>query len=79
VEELSVWRGSSLSEIFRRILVAVAGYTDPATGRTDGELETVMERNIRYACDLAKVRGSELTLIHIVAFPIALPQNICAG
>jgi len=58
-----------LSEIFRRILVAVAGYTDPATGKTDGMLETIMERNIRYACDLAKHRGSKLTLIHIVAFP----------
>jgi nucleotide-binding universal stress UspA family protein len=58
-----------LGKTFRNILVAVAGYTDPATGKTDDVLETVMERNIRYACDLAKVTGSKLTLIHVAAIP----------
>jgi nucleotide-binding universal stress UspA family protein len=55
-----------------KILVAVAGYTDPATGKRDGVLETVMERNMRYACDLAKYMGSKLTLIHVAALPIVV-------
>jgi nucleotide-binding universal stress UspA family protein len=50
-------------------LVAVAGYTDPATGKRDNVLETVMDRNIRYACDLAKDTGSKLTLIHVTTLP----------
>jgi nucleotide-binding universal stress UspA family protein len=58
-----------LGKTFKSILVAVAGYTDPATGKTDDVLETVMERNIRYACDLAKTTGSKLTLIHVAAIP----------
>jgi nucleotide-binding universal stress UspA family protein len=62
-------RGGELGKIFKSILVAVAGYTDPATGKTDDVLETVMERNIRYACDLAKATGSKLTLIHVAAIP----------
>jgi len=28
-----------------------------------------MERNVNYACDLAKNTGSKLTLVHIVTFP----------
>jgi nucleotide-binding universal stress UspA family protein len=59
-----------LSQIFKNILVAVAGYTDPATGEKDSVLETVMERNIRYACELAKQMRSKLTLIHVAAMPI---------
>jgi hypothetical protein len=42
-----------LERPFKKILVAVAGYTDPATGKTDNVLESVMERNVRYACDIA--------------------------
>jgi nucleotide-binding universal stress UspA family protein len=58
-----------LSKTFKNILVAVAGYTDPATGKTDDVLETVMERNIRYACDIANATGSKLTLIHVATAP----------
>jgi nucleotide-binding universal stress UspA family protein len=58
-----------LNELFKRILVAVAGYTDPATGKRDNVLETVMERNIRYACNLAKFTGGKLTLIHVTTLP----------
>jgi nucleotide-binding universal stress UspA family protein len=58
-----------LSQLFKRILVAVAGYTDPATGKRDNVLETVMERNIRYACDLAKYTGAKLTLVHVTTLP----------
>jgi nucleotide-binding universal stress UspA family protein len=59
-----------LSQKFVKILVAVAGYTDPATGKRDNTLETVMKRNIRYACELAKHMGSTLTLIHVAALPM---------
>jgi universal stress protein A len=55
--------------MFRKILVAVAGYSDPATGKRDNVLESVMERNIRYACDLAKCTGAKLTLIHVTPLP----------
>jgi nucleotide-binding universal stress UspA family protein len=65
-----------LSKTFKNILVAVAGYTDPATGKTDDVLETVMERNIRYACDLAKATGSKLTLIHVAILPTILEPGI---
>jgi nucleotide-binding universal stress UspA family protein len=65
-----------LSKTFKNVLVAVAGYTDPATGKTDNELETVMERNIRYACDLAKATGSKLTLIHVAAIPPVLQPGV---
>jgi nucleotide-binding universal stress UspA family protein len=58
-----------LSHEFKKILVAVAGYTDPATGRKDEVLETVMERNIRYACTLAKHLGATIALIHVTALP----------
>jgi nucleotide-binding universal stress UspA family protein len=56
----------------KKILVAVAGYTDPATGKRDQVLETVMERNIRYACSLAKHTGSTVTLIHVIVLPTTL-------
>jgi nucleotide-binding universal stress UspA family protein len=62
-----------LSRRSKKILVAVAGYTDPATGARDGE--TVMERNIRYACDLAKHDASTLTLIHVVSLPIVISAD----
>jgi nucleotide-binding universal stress UspA family protein len=65
-----------LGKTFENILVAVAGYTDPATGRTDDVLETVMQRNIRYACDLAKAIGSKLTLIHVATLPTILEPGI---
>jgi nucleotide-binding universal stress UspA family protein len=65
-----------LSKAFKNILVAVAGYTDPATGKTDDVLETVMERNIRYACDFAKATRSKLTLIHVAALPAVLEPGI---
>jgi nucleotide-binding universal stress UspA family protein len=65
-----------LSHIFKSILVAVAGYTDPATGKRDNLLETVMERNIRYACDLAKDTGSKLTLIHVTTLPTMIEPNL---
>jgi nucleotide-binding universal stress UspA family protein len=58
-----------LKKTFKKILVAVAGYTDPATGKTDDILESVMERNVRYACDIAKAMDSKLTLIHVTAIP----------
>ena len=58
-----------MSQRFKNILVAVAGHTDPATGKRDDVLETVMERNIRYACELAKHMGSRITLIHVAALP----------
>lgn len=62
--------------MFKNILVAVAGYTDPATGKTDEVLETVMERNVRYACDLAKAMGSKLTLIHVAVLPAAVEPSV---
>jgi nucleotide-binding universal stress UspA family protein len=58
-----------LGHEIKKILVAVAGYTDPATGRRDKVLETVMERNIRYACALAKHTRATVTLIHVIALP----------
>jgi nucleotide-binding universal stress UspA family protein len=61
-----------LSRNFARILVAVAGCTDPATGKRDNALETIMNRNVRYACELAKHMDSKLALIHIVALPIVV-------
>jgi nucleotide-binding universal stress UspA family protein len=64
-----------LSHSFKNILVAVAGYTDPATGKRDNVLETVMERNIRRACDLAKDTGSKLTLIHVTALPTIIEPD----
>ena len=64
-----------MSHSFKNILVAVAGYTDPATGKRDDVLETVMERNIRYACNLAKATGSKLTLIHVTALPTMIEPN----
>jgi nucleotide-binding universal stress UspA family protein len=64
-----------LSHSFKNILVAVAGYTDPATGKRDSVLETVMERNIRYACDLAKDTGSRLTLIHVTTLPTMIEPS----
>jgi nucleotide-binding universal stress UspA family protein len=56
----------------KKILVAVAGYNDPATGRRDEVLETVMERNIRYACALAKHARSTVTLLHVIVLPTTL-------
>ena len=64
-----------MSHSFKNILVAVAGYTDPATGKRDGVLETVMERNIRYACDLAKETKSKITLIHVTALPTMIEPD----
>ena len=61
-----------MSHSFKNILVAVAGYTDPATGKRDKVLETVMERNIRYACELAKDTGSKVTLIHVTTMPTVI-------
>jgi nucleotide-binding universal stress UspA family protein len=58
-----------LGEVFKSVLVAVAGYTDPATGEKDSVLETVMERNIRFACELAKQMQSKVTLIHVAVLP----------
>jgi nucleotide-binding universal stress UspA family protein len=60
-------------------LVAVAGYTDPATGKREKERETIMERNIRYACNLAKRENAKLTIIHVISLPvrvISLPTTI---
>jgi nucleotide-binding universal stress UspA family protein len=65
-----------LSHSFKNILVAVAGYTDPATGKKDNVLETVMERNIRYACDLAKDTGSKVTLIHVTTLPTMIEPSL---
>jgi nucleotide-binding universal stress UspA family protein len=65
-----------LSHIFSNILVAVAGYTDPATGEADSVLETVMERNIRYACELAKQMGSKITLMHVSVLPSVVEPGI---
>ena len=64
-----------MSHRFNNILVAVAGYADPATGKTDNVLETIMERNIRYACNLAKHTGSKLTLIHVATLPAAVSPS----
>lgn len=64
-----------MSHSFKNILVAVAGYTDPATGKRDIVLETVMERNIRYACNLAKDTGSKLTLIHVTTMPTMIAPD----
>jgi nucleotide-binding universal stress UspA family protein len=61
-----------LSHTFKNILVAVAGYTDPATGKRDNVLETVMERNIRYACNLAKDMESKVTIIHVTTLPTVI-------
>jgi nucleotide-binding universal stress UspA family protein len=65
-----------LSHSFKNILVAVAGYNDPATGKRDGVLETVMERNIRYACVLAKDSGAKLTLIHVSTMPTVIAPGL---
>lgn len=54
---------------FKNILAAVAGITEPATGAKDKILESVMERNIRYACEIARLEQSRLTLIHVVTLP----------
>lgn len=62
--------------MFKRILVAVAGHSDPATGKRDTVLETVMERNIRYACDLAKLMGAKLTLIHVITLPTIVEPGL---
>jgi nucleotide-binding universal stress UspA family protein len=64
-----------LSHSFTNILVAVAGYTDPATGKRDSVLETVMQRNIRYACNLAKDTGSKLKLIHVTTMPTMIAPD----
>lgn len=64
-----------MSHSFKNILVAVAGYTDPATGKRDSVLETVMERNIRYACNLAKDTGSKVTLIHVTTMPTMIAPD----
>jgi nucleotide-binding universal stress UspA family protein len=61
-----------MSQRFKNILVAVGGYTDPATGKRDAVLEEVMERNIRCACELAKPVGSKITLIHVAALPVVV-------
>jgi nucleotide-binding universal stress UspA family protein len=65
-----------LSQTFRNILVAVAGYTDPATGKNDDVLETVMQRNVRYACELAKHMQSKVTLIHVAVLPSVVEPGI---
>jgi nucleotide-binding universal stress UspA family protein len=64
-----------LSHEFKKILVAIAGYTDPATGRKDEVLETVMERNIRYACTLAEHAGATITLIHVASLPTMISPD----
>ena len=61
-----------LDRAFKKILVAVAGYADPATGEADDVLESVMERNVRYACDIAKAMKSKMSLIHVAAVPAAV-------
>jgi nucleotide-binding universal stress UspA family protein len=68
-----------LSHSFKNILVAVAGYTDPATGERDSVLETVMERNIRYACNLAKHTGSKVTLIHVTTLPTMIEPGFAVN
>jgi nucleotide-binding universal stress UspA family protein len=70
---------TKLSHTFKNILVAVAGYTDPATGKRDSVLETVMERNIRYACDLAKDTGSKVTLIHVTTMPTMIEPGFAVN
>jgi nucleotide-binding universal stress UspA family protein len=64
---------------FKKILVAVAGYTDPATGKRDEVLETVMARNIRYACTLARDTGATLTLIHVVTLPTMIEPGFAVN
>jgi nucleotide-binding universal stress UspA family protein len=71
--------GKKLSHEFKKILVAVAGYTDPATGKRDKVLETVMERNIRYACALAKHTGSTITLIHVASLPTVIEPGFAVN
>ena len=61
-----------MSHVFKKILVAVAGYTDPATGKREKERETVMERNIRYASALAKHENAKLTIIHVISLPTTI-------
>jgi len=61
-----------LSHRFKKILVAVAGYTDPATGKRDRDRETIMERNIRYACNLAKHENAKLTIIYVISLPTTI-------
>jgi nucleotide-binding universal stress UspA family protein len=61
-----------LKHEIKKILVAVAGYTDQRTGKRDKVLETVMERNIQYACSLGKHMKSRITLIHVIALPTGL-------
>ena len=34
-----------------------------------------MERNISYACEMAKTTGAKLTLIHVVTLPIAFEPD----
>jgi nucleotide-binding universal stress UspA family protein len=64
-----------LSQRFKKILVAVAGYKDPATRRRDGKRETVIERNIGCACNLAKLGASRLFLIHVISLPIVISAD----
>jgi len=64
-----------LSERFKKILVAVAGYKDTAARRGEGEQETIMERNVRYACELAKYGAAKVTLIHVVSLPIVISAD----
>jgi nucleotide-binding universal stress UspA family protein len=68
-----------VSHEFNKILVAVAGYTDPATGKKDSVLETVMERNIRYACTLAKHTGSTITFIHVTSLPTIIEPGFAVN
>jgi nucleotide-binding universal stress UspA family protein len=65
-----------LSQTFKKILIAVAGYMDPATGKNDDVLETVMQRNVRYACELAKHMQSKVTLIHVVVLPSVVEPGV---
>jgi len=46
-----------------KILVAVDG-------------SETMERTVRFACDLVKVLGGSLTLIHVVSVPVIINPNV---
>ena len=35
-----------------------------------------MERNVNYACDLAKSMGAKLTLVHVVTLPSLVPREL---
>ena len=35
-----------------------------------------MEKNVIYACDMAKAEGSKLTLIHVVSLPTVVEPGI---